>query len=31
MIDELQNATVFIRNAEHDGLGFSVIECFEFR
>ena len=27
MIDELQNATVFIRNAEHDGLGFSVIEA----
>ncbi len=26
MIDELQNSTVFIRNTEHDGLGFSVIE-----
>jgi len=27
MIEELQKATVFIRNAEHDGLGFSVIEA----
>lgn len=27
MIEELQNTTVFIRNAEHDGLGFSVIEA----
>lgn len=27
MIKELQNTTVFIRNAEHDGLGFSVIEA----
>ena len=27
MIDELQNSTVFIRNAWHDGLGFSIIEA----
>lgn len=27
MIEELQNATVFIRNAKHDGLGFSVVEA----
>jgi len=27
MMDELQNSTVFIRNAKHDGLGFSVIEA----
>ncbi|HFU74657.1 MAG TPA: glycosyltransferase family 1 protein [Arcobacter sp.] len=27
MIEELQNTTVFIRNAEHDGVGFSVIEA----
>lgn len=26
MIEELQKSTIFIRNAEHDGLGFSVIE-----
>jgi len=27
MMDELQNSTVFIRNAKHDGLGFSIIEA----
>jgi len=27
MIEELQKSTIFIRNAEHDGLGFSIIEA----